>query len=77
MVSKERMTLARDRAIVSHGRCFDRSLAAFLSKGVEGLGDQFSGVEVWGFRDPSRSRARQVMGLGVLMKGSPLVGETS
>lgn len=66
---------ARDWTIVAVERGFDRSLAGLRDKGLEGLDDRFSEVRFCFFLDASRLGARQVMGLGVLMKGSPLAGE--
>ena len=67
----------RDWAIGPKGRDFDRSLAALLGLGLERLGDRLLEMRRCFFSDASRLGARQVMGLGVLIKGFPLVGEIS
>ena len=59
------------------GRDFDRSLAALLGLGLERLGERLLEMRRCFFSDASRLGARQVMGLGVLIKGFPLVGEIS
>ena len=61
----------------SKGRGFDRSLAALLGLGLEHLDDRLLEMGLCFFSDASRLGARQVMGLGVLIEGSPLVGEIS
>ena len=68
---------ARVWAIGSKGRGFDRSLAALLGLGLERLGDRLLEMRLCFFSDASRLGTRQVMGLGVLIEGSPLVGEIS
>lgn len=64
-------------AIGPKGHGFGRSLAALLRKGLESLADRRLEMRGCFFRDASRLRARQVMGLEVLMEGSPLAGEIS
>lgn len=64
MVSKERMTLARDWAIGAERRGFDRSLAAILDKGLVGLGDRLSEVKFWFLSIPRDRGLDKRWGLG-------------
>lgn len=68
---------ARVWAIGLKGRGFDRSLAALLGLGLKRLGDRLLEMKFCFFSDASRSGARQVIGLGLLIEGSPLAGEIS
>lgn len=68
---------ARGGSIAPKGHGFDRSLAASLGLGLEHLGDRRLEMRRCFFSDASRLRARQVMGLEVLIEGSPLAGEIS